>query len=135
MLPEVIVRYPGRLTLVNRLGTLPITDQEEIVNGGGVKLLVYAPDGSRSHLVVDPCEMSADQIKQAFASDHVRTESEQAVYLAAWREKQRKPLPQELHGWKLDPDLGIAKKGQNVLRLEELEEIVRILRKGRDKTA
>jgi hypothetical protein len=131
LLPEILVRYNGKLTLVDRIGTLPISEQKVIAAGNGIPLLVYADDGSTSRIMAEPMDMTADQVRQAFARDHMRSENEQKLFLADWRAAKRKPLPGEVGEWRLDPELGIARRGTVVIALTELEAMVKILRRGK----
>jgi hypothetical protein len=133
MVADVLVRFGGKLNVAQRIATLPIEEQKQILKDG-VKLLVYAPNGGRSTMSVDPGELRKEQLSQVFARDHIRSESEQALHLAAWRKRQQEPLPTEMHGWKLDPALGTARKGNVVSTREELKAILKLLGSDKEST-
>lgn len=132
---ELLVRYCDNLTLVKRLGTLPIVDQDRIIEDGGVRMLVHGSDGTPSHAILDPGDMTPDQVRQVFAPDHIRSDEQQASIIYDRRAKNRRPVPpQEMYGGIIEVEAGVVRsEGPISWTLEQMEEIVRIMRKGRRK--
>jgi hypothetical protein len=129
LLPEVVVRFSGRPSLVSVIGSLPLDDQRRFSEGTLVPLLVYAPDGTRTVRQADPLNMTARQVRQAFARDHVRTEAEQALLLDDRRERASLPVPEEIGALKIDRERGGVTVGRRFIPLKDLVEAVKALQR------
>lgn len=66
--------YPQVLRMASRL---PIKDQQHIADGQAVKLMLIGGD----HLMVKPCDMTAEQRSQVFSTNSIRTEAQQIAWL------------------------------------------------------
>lgn len=80
VLPEVVVRFGSAPTLVRAIAALPSPDQRRLADGEPVPMVVREGD-TYTHRLVDPLKMSGGQVRQVFASDHVRDEGEQILRL------------------------------------------------------
>jgi hypothetical protein len=81
-LPEVAANFlfTGRRALAHRIGKLALPEQQRLVSGGKVALVV-SEGRRRTSRMVDPLDLIGHQISQVFAADHVRTEDEQAAVI------------------------------------------------------
>lgn len=129
LLPEVVVRFAGNTVLLKRIENLPIADQRRLATGSPVALLVLGTDGGRTIRQADPLKMTAQQVKQAFAGDHIRDEGEQALLLDDRREQASRPLSSMVGPLRLDPDRDGATCGRTFVSLANLEEAVRQLKR------
>lgn len=91
ILPEVVMRFAERPTLVKVISALPIPDQQRLAQGGRVMLAVRAPDGSFDHRMVDPLNLTGSQIPRVFAKDRIRPIDEQLVL--AGEDPPKKKIP------------------------------------------
>lgn len=89
ILPEVVMRYGERPSLVRAISALPLPDQQRLAAGERVVLALRAPDGSVDHRMVDPLTLTSSQVARVFAKDRIRPVDEQLVM--AEGEKPRKP--------------------------------------------
>lgn len=78
MLPQVYMEYDGALR--RSMGFLPISEQQKLVAGGKVELVIRE-GGQTEVLKVDPRDLQPKQIKQVFATDHIRSTAEQRTWL------------------------------------------------------
>lgn len=85
MLPEVFVEMIGSPLIMRRVSQLPLPDQRSIVGGKPVKVMLSGGD----HLLIAPKDMTTEQAKQVFASDHIRSDAQQVAWLVD--KSQRKP--------------------------------------------
>jgi len=79
MLPGVFVSLAGSPLIMRRVSRLPIPDQQKIVNGEPVKVILRGGD----HMMISVDNMTTKQTKQVFAVDHIRSDSQQAAWLVA----------------------------------------------------
>jgi hypothetical protein len=130
LLPEVVVRFAGKPSLITRVGSLPIPEQRRLAAGEHVLLLV--PDvheGGYTHRMADPLDMSAAQISQVFARDHIRSEAEQALKLDERHEEARTPIPETVGNLKIDKERDGIMVGRHFVSRSDMETALRILRK------
>lgn len=88
MIPELMLEMGGSPRLLKKVACLPITDQRRIANGGAVKVLL---DGG-SHLMLQPANMTSQQVSQVFGNGSIRNESQQAAWLVENRQKQSQKI-------------------------------------------
>ena len=98
VLPEIVVRFANAPGLLAKIGAMPIPDQQRLIDGESIKLLVNSPDGGVGHLMVDPMKLTRQQVTQIFARDHIRDEQEQRLVLAAQRNKNSQRPKTAVHG-------------------------------------
>tara|TARA_R110000868_G_scaffold366198_1_gene629117 strand:- start:214 stop:834 length:621 start_codon:yes stop_codon:yes gene_type:complete len=77
MLPEVFVSLAGKPNLLRKVSNVMIQEQQHIVDGKPVKVMLRGGD----FMLAAPSDMTFDQIRQVFAADHIRNDSEQAAWL------------------------------------------------------
>ena len=135
LLPGLVVRYFGNRKLLGIAASLPLHEQRLLASGEGVKLLTYSPDGQLAlpdgkpnNLMVQPLDMTKDQLRQAFASDHIRSLEEQAAWLADKRTKAKGPKPEKVGKFNVDRARGGATHRGEFITLDELLAVVRELR-------
>jgi|GEM_PF-4528336 hypothetical protein len=87
MLPEVFVSLAGTPMVLRRVSRLPMVDQREIADGGPVKVMLRGGD----HLMVAVSDLTTKQIKQVFAADHIRSESQQVAWLVEFDSQKLLP--------------------------------------------
>lgn len=133
LLPEVLVRYAAKPSLVVLIGNLPITDQQRLVDGELVRLLLVGGDGRRDHVMADPLNMRPHQVSQAFARDHIRTEAEQYLILVGKQQEAKRPLPQAVGNMRIDDERDGVMVGRLFIPLADLETAVALLRKNKRK--
>lgn len=88
MLPGVL-NLDG--TLRQKVATLPVQDQNDVLNGKRLPLVVVE-NGSTTIRNVDPKTLQPDQVKQLFANGYIRSEEEQRSYIES---KSAKPVQVE----------------------------------------
>jgi hypothetical protein len=101
LLPEVVVQFAGKPSLIAIIGNLPIPEQRRIANGGTVRVLVLEA-GDTTHRMMQPLAMTPQQVRQAFANDHLRDDAEQAAILMRKRQENEGPRPKRIG--ELQPD-------------------------------
>lgn len=77
MLPELAIDFAGRKRLTARAELLPIKEQRQLVDDQPVRVAV----GDGDARMVRPSQMDDRMIKQVFAQDHIRDESEQRTWM------------------------------------------------------
>jgi hypothetical protein len=77
MIPELFVNLIGAPRVLRKVANLPIPDQRLVADGKPVKLILRGGD----HMLVRVEDMTNDQARQVFASDHIRSDSQQAAWL------------------------------------------------------
>jgi hypothetical protein len=82
LLPEVVVRFAGVPSLIERIGRLPHDEQRRLADGGQVTIVTAARSGFAVEQK-DPLALTPRQIGLAFAPDHLRSEEEQKEWLDA----------------------------------------------------
>ncbi len=130
LLPETMMNYYYRATsLFRKIAAIPTAEQQRLVNGEPVPLLVYDPiAGQRTILPVDPLYMDKDQIEQAFHRDHIRwSEAEQAAFLASKREKAALPIPECVGPFKVDRERDGVMLGKRFISRADLKAAIRML--------
>lgn len=106
--PEVIVRFHQRAGLITIIGRLAPSEQLRLGNGERITLVVSDGRGGRTITQALPEEMTDPQIRQAFAFDHVRSESEQVLWLANRQDVASRPVPEQVGPFKIDKERGLA---------------------------
>lgn len=86
LLPEVVVRFAEAPLVLQKIATLPLPDQQKLVNGEPVKVMIFADEGRPDFRMLDPLKMTASQVHQAFASGKLRDDAEQIYYLESRRQ-------------------------------------------------
>jgi hypothetical protein len=84
--------------------TLPISDQARLINNPSIPLVIRE-GGKTEVLHVDFRNLQAVQVRQVFASDHIRDESEQR----AWIESQARPAMKT--DWWIEDGMVVFRKG------------------------
>lgn len=82
MLPEVIaVFYGAPRERIEKIASLPLPDQKKAVDGQ-IKTVVKE-EGKTTYRLLHPNDMTTQQFRQVFASDHIRSETEQIALLSS----------------------------------------------------
>lgn len=119
VLPEAAQRF--LLTIVGTyIFSLPIPDQKRLASGERVPLML--PNGE--HLLADPLEMTREQVNQVFTKGHIRSESEQRLWLEQRKAEAAKPIPERIGKVRLDPQAGGAAIPRGFYPLADLKKIV-----------
>lgn len=87
MLPGVFANFQG--VMLKKVSALPIPEQKAILTRDRVLLVVPREAGKFDNRQVAPNELIGAQREQVFANDHLRSESEQIIWLEAKAMKQR----------------------------------------------
>jgi len=77
MIPELFVSLVGAPGVLRNVSRLPIPDQQRIASGKPVKVILRGGD----HMLIRVEDMTNEQARQVFASDHIRSDSQQASWL------------------------------------------------------
>lgn len=77
MVPQLFVSLIGAPIVLRKVANLPLIDQKRIADGKPVKLLLHGGD----HMMLRVEDMTNDQARQVFASDHIRNDSEQSAWI------------------------------------------------------
>jgi hypothetical protein len=83
---------------------LPVSDQDKLISDPHIPLLVRE-NGATEILQVDFRNLQAGQVRQVFASDHIRDEAEQR----AWLEAQARPSMKR--DWWVEDGMVVFRKG------------------------
>ena len=86
MLPDVFVRLAGSPNLLRKVSNLTLQDQQHIVDGKPIKVMLRGGD----FMMATPTDMTFEQVRQVFAVDHIRSDSEQSAWLI---DKSQKRTP------------------------------------------
>jgi hypothetical protein len=129
LLPEVVAKFAGSPTLIARIGSLPIPDQERIIAGEFLLLAVYATDGSITNRSVDPLLMDAWEIRQVFARDHIRSQSEQALILERRRAETKGRRPKQIGVMHMDYERGGVTVGRKFIPQADLVSALQALKR------
>jgi hypothetical protein len=78
MIPELFVSLVGAPMVLRKVSNLPIPDQQRIASGKPVKVILRGGD----HMLIRVDDLTSEQARQVFASDHIRSDSQQAAWLA-----------------------------------------------------
>lgn len=127
LLPEVVIRFAAKPALIALVGNLPLAEQGRLAGGGHVALVVRNPDGTPTHVMLDPLAMTPRQVAQVFARDHLRADSEQVAMMIESREMARKPVPEQVGRLKIDRETQTARAGRYVFTLADLKLAVKLL--------
>jgi hypothetical protein len=123
VLPELVAKYSTNPNLIRYATALPIPDQQRIVEGTTIRVMILAPDGTTDARHIEPHKLSPREIQQVFAADHIRDDGEQVSYLrslAAPTKRARTPL--EVN----DKDKAIVVTGDGVkITFKQLANILR----------
>lgn len=108
LLPELVYKFFNRPGMLNTLARLQLDDQKKFVDDEPLKLLTFTQDGRQTHLMVKPSKLmkEPDQVKQIVASDHLRDEAEQALWLDTRRKNAMKPKTEKIGTLTLDHERG-----------------------------
>lgn len=88
--PDVVTKFIGNPTLIKKVVSLPMPDQERLVSGK-VELVELVDGRYDTRRIPNPLMLSAEQIQQVIASDHIRENNEQIIYLQREKSKQVEP--------------------------------------------
>jgi hypothetical protein len=89
---RAVVRFAERPLLLRSVSSLPLPDQERLAEGERVQLAVHQ-EGAVTHRLVDPLDLSADQVRRVFGRDGLRTVEQQVPLLEERRAAPRKRAP------------------------------------------
>lgn len=92
MLPALFINLAGSPQVMRRVSRLPIPDQQKIVDGESMKVMLRGGD----HLMISVTDMTGSQVTQVFAGDHIRSESQQVAWLVEHSQRaevQKVPSP------------------------------------------
>lgn len=78
---KAVVRFAERPLLLRAVSDLPLEEQERLADGEPVKLAVFGDHGQVDHRMVDPLDLSADQIRLIFGGPVIRSVSQQVPLL------------------------------------------------------
>lgn len=127
LLPDVMVRFAGVPSLIDRIGCLPLDEQRRLADGGRVLLVVRGEGGQTDHMMADPLKMGREQISQAFGVSSIRDVEQQVLLLAGRREKKAAPVPQRIGHMDIDKELGVARVGRKIITPADLKAALRAL--------
>lgn len=77
MIPELFVNLVGAPIVLRKVANLPLIDQKRISDGKPVKVILQGGD----HMLLRVEDMTNEQARQVFASDHIRSDSQQAAWI------------------------------------------------------
>jgi hypothetical protein len=77
MVPELFVSLIGAPIVLRKVANLPLFDQQRISDGKPVKVILPGGD----HMMIRVEDMTREQAQQVFASDYIRSDSQQAAWL------------------------------------------------------
>jgi hypothetical protein len=116
LLAEVVARLNGNPRLLNCVASLPIPDQRTVIGGDGIKVIIIDGNGKTDSRLVDPIKMSAREISQVFAKDHIRDDGEQISWI---RSRVAMPTKTNVLPVQMDPKRrGIVVNGLLITRRE-----------------
>ena len=118
LLPEIVVRYAGYPQLLRVATGLPLPDQEKMLGESSVQLAVWR-EGRVEFRQVDPLCLSPAQLRQVYAGDRIRSESEQIGYLES-RAAPAKPKPVRRGKVWADRQRGALRYGKAVLAVGDV---------------
>lgn len=106
LLPELFLEASGCPMLLRQTMTLPLQDQKRIAENKPVKVMLTGGD----HLLIEPKNLTAQQIKQVFSATGLRSEGQQISWLMEQRERTQikgQPRPEVIvdrknHGIRVD---------------------------------
>lgn len=128
LLPEVVVRFAGKASVIRAVGALPLADQARLSSGERV-LLVVRQGGADTHRLADPLEMTPRQLAQVFGAHRLRSEAEQKLILDDRREVACRPVPEAVGKLKIDNERGGVRIGNHFVPWADLETALRFRRK------
>lgn len=80
--PQVVVRFSGLPSLLDRVMQLPLEEQARLAEGGKVSLAVFASEGDRiTERLIDPLLLTGPQRLQVFGEGVIRTIEQQVPLL------------------------------------------------------
>lgn len=95
LMPEVVAAFWSSPAAMNRIASLPLPDQKQIVelteSGKGI-LVASAIKGEARSVPVN--QLTASEARQVFAADHIRDENEQIAYLKSREPRVVRARPQ-----------------------------------------
>ena len=89
MSADVFVKFAGLPVMMRRIASLPMPDQKMLVDGKPLKVMLRGGD----HLLIAANDMTTDQVRQVFASSHIRSDAEQVAWLVDRSQKCDVPAP------------------------------------------
>ena len=129
VLPGVLLKCSDNRALLDLLVTLPIPDQQRILDGTPVQLWHFLPDGTPDHRLVDPDILTRRQLNQVFARGHIRNQGEQLMLLQDQATQAKKPLPEKVGKLLIDPEAAGAWVGRQFIPLDDLVRAVNQLKR------
>jgi hypothetical protein len=129
LLPEAVVRYAGKRSVLDNLCKLPVEEQRRLLEGGTLRLVVYGDDGKRTHRMVPLTELEEEPklFRQAFDRNGYRSEAGQHLFLDGENKKRAAPVAESIGPARLDREAKCAWVGKKQLSLADLKRIVRAL--------
>lgn len=124
LLPGVMTNFHG--LLFRKVSELPAQDQERLINGCPVDLVVIR-DGRTETLSSDPRSLLHDQVRQVFGSGFIRSIAEQVIWIEDRNAKKLKPAlvdtPYEIN----KKAKKLIVKSPTVFGLKDLARIIELL--------
>ncbi len=93
ILPEVVLLFLERPSLAAAASNLPIPEQKRIVDNDAFRVMTGDHD---DHRMVRPIEMTPAQIRQVFARDGVRTDSQQISWIREKLQREARAAHQDV---------------------------------------
>lgn len=133
MLPEVFMRFGGEEQLMQAISSLSIPDQRRLISGERVPVLVFdLKTGQQTHQMLQPLEMTRNQIRQVFGRRLIRSETQQLAYLHDKRVQEMPIIEQEeVDGIKIDPVLDTWEIGRHSGPMSALVRAVQVWKRSK----
>ena len=97
-----VAKFLYKPMLMQCVSRLPVSDQEALATGRGVKLVERTASGTWTHRVLDPAMLNGEQLRLVFAVDHIRNEAEQIHKLQWEQTKNSRPGKEKIGNLKID---------------------------------
>lgn len=133
--PDAVVRYLDYPMLLNRVATLPVTDQERLATGEPIKLVVWR-EGKTETRMMDPIKLTRDQVSQVFGPGAIRDEVGQiAVLESRFARPEQHAKPTTTGKCRADRKTGTVRVGRYVVPASDLVAALADLRDEGEDTA
>ncbi len=121
LLAEVVFQFAGAPAMAQTIGRLALPDQKRLADGGKVKVAVRRGDGFTDRMMA-PLEMTADQRRQVFAHDRIRSIPEQVALLEATPTPEPEPAPERRPSARIkaDPRTDTVQFGRTVVAVKDV---------------
>lgn len=129
LLPETVVSFASKPSLIKTIGRLPIPEQKRLASGGTVLLVVYNEEGQRTHRPSNPLDMLPAQVRQVFDGDHIRTEQQQHLLLDEKNKNAARPLPERAGKLRIDRERDGFYVGNHFVSAADARAALSLLRK------